>query len=139
MDMGKNSGKKFLLTVSALALLSVSAKPARAQSTLPPGWTDQEVGTGTNGSASYASNVFTMQSKGGDYSGSATADNFHFAYQTLTGDGTIIARVASVSNGSSDAGVMMRETLDPGAKRVATAICFGDENFLSRTTSGAAS
>ncbi|UCG49221.1 MAG: hypothetical protein JSU94_05445, partial [Phycisphaerales bacterium] len=41
-------------------------------------------------------------------------DEFHFVYQTLTGPGTIVARVESVqnTNGWAKAGVMIRDTLD---------------------------
>ena len=132
---GASSGA-FAVTASGV---TVNSPTFTVSTALPQGWSDQEIGPNTPGSAAYANNVFTMQSKGGDYSGSSTADNFHFAYQTLTGDGTIIARIVSISNGYGEAGVMMRETLDPGAKRVATAICTGDENFLYRATIGAAS
>jgi len=45
------------------------------------------------------------------------ADQFHFAYKMLTGAGSIVARVQSVENTNSwaKAGVMIRETLDPGS------------------------
>ena len=60
--------------------------------------------------------TFTMTAAGADIWG--TADRFHFAYKTLTGPGTIIARVDSVQNTHpwARAGVMIRETLDPGSK-----------------------
>jgi regulation of enolase protein 1 (concanavalin A-like superfamily) len=46
-----------------------------------------------------------------------TADAFHFVYQPLTGDGSIEARVGSIQkvDNWSKAGVMIRETLDPGS------------------------
>jgi hypothetical protein len=46
------------------------------------------------------------------------ADQFHFAYKTLTGVGSIQAQVLSVeqTNNWAKAGVMIRETLDPGSK-----------------------
>jgi regulation of enolase protein 1 (concanavalin A-like superfamily) len=46
-----------------------------------------------------------------------TADEFRFAWKQLTGDGTIIARVDSLINTHAwaKAGVMIRETLDPGS------------------------
>jgi len=46
------------------------------------------------------------------------ADEFHFAFKTLAGVGTIQAQVLSVDNtdGWAKAGVMIRETLDPGSK-----------------------
>jgi len=60
--------------------------------------------------------TYTMIASGADISGNA--DEFHFAYKTLTGPGTIVARVDSVENTHSwaKAGVMIRETLDAGSK-----------------------
>jgi hypothetical protein len=45
------------------------------------------------------------------------ADAFHFAWVPMSGDGEIVARVASIQNVRpwSKAGVMIRETLDPGS------------------------
>jgi hypothetical protein len=42
-----------------------------------------------------------------------TADAFHYVYKALTGDGTIVARVASLRQAASwsKAGVMIRESL----------------------------
>jgi len=60
--------------------------------------------------------TFTMTGSGADIWG--TADQFHFAFKTLTGAGSITARVRSVQNTSdwAKAGVMIRETLDAGSK-----------------------
>ena len=60
--------------------------------------------------------TFTMTGAGSDIWG--TADQFHFAYKTLTGPGTIIARVDSIENTHNwaKAGVMVRETLDADSK-----------------------
>ncbi len=46
------------------------------------------------------------------------ADEFRYAYKSLSGDGSIIARVDSVflSDGWAKAGVMIRESLAPGSK-----------------------
>src|SRR5437016_249498 len=83
---------------------------------LPSGWLDQDVGqVGVAGSATYSNGVFTVKGAGlGTFS--TSTDGIHFAYQTLSGDGTIVARVVSSSSSSAQAGVMIRETLDPGAK-----------------------
>jgi hypothetical protein len=53
-----------------------------------------------------------------------TADEFHYAFKQLTGVGSIIAKVESVehTNPWAKAGVMIRETLDPGSKFVAVYI-----------------
>ncbi|MDI6449613.1 discoidin domain-containing protein [Anaerobaca lacustris] len=47
-----------------------------------------------------------------------TADEFRFAYKNLNGDGSLIAYVESVSRANewTKAGVMIRETLQPGSK-----------------------
>jgi hypothetical protein len=56
--------------------------------------------------------TYTMTGSGADIWG--TSDQFHFAFKSLTGAGSIIARVDSVenTNGWAKAGVMIRETLD---------------------------
>ena len=86
---------------------------------LPSGWSDSDVGSvGVAGSASYANGKFTV-SGAGQFIGTSTADQMHFAYQSLSGDGTIVARVVSVQGTSTNkAGVMIRETLNPGATTV---------------------
>src|SRR5579859_5868778 len=86
---------------------------------LPTGWLDQDIGpVGLVGSATYASDVFTIKGAGSS-SGTgigSTSDAFHFVYQQLSGDGTIVARAVSWQGSSStQEGVMIRETLSPGA------------------------
>src|SRR6266446_6676665 len=89
---------------------------------LPTGWADVDVGTvGLAGSVSYANNVFTVQGAGCGFNncgngGAVTADAFHFVYQPLSGNGTIVARVVSTSSiYFAQAGVMIRETLGAGS------------------------
>ena len=52
------------------------------------------------------------------------ADQFHYAFKTLTGTGSITARVESVEQTDpwAKAGVMIRETLEPGSKFAAVYI-----------------
>jgi hypothetical protein len=59
--------------------------------------------------------TYTITGSGADIWGNS--DQFHFAYKMLTGAGSIIARVESVqeTNTWAKAGVMIRETLDPGS------------------------
>jgi hypothetical protein len=86
---------------------------------LPTGWLNQDIGSvGIAGSATYANGTFTVNGAGTSVWG--TADGFHFAYQALSGDGTIVARVASLTP-SSTAGVMIRETLNPGSTELFSA------------------
>ena len=90
---------------------------------LPSGWLDTDIGSvGIAGSAGYSSGTFTIKGAGADING--TADAFHFAYQALSGDGTIIARVVTLTGGTSSlyekAGVMIRETLTSGSTNAFT-------------------
>jgi hypothetical protein len=66
--------------------------------------------------------TYTMTAAGTDIFG--VADEFHFAYKMLTGVGTIEARVLSVEQTDvwANAGVMIRETLEPGSKFAAVII-----------------
>jgi hypothetical protein len=61
--------------------------------------------------------TFTMTASGADIwaVNGVEADEFHFAYKTLSGAGSIVAKVNSVQNTNvwAKAGVMIRETLDP--------------------------
>ncbi|MHC4704169.1 MAG: DUF1349 domain-containing protein, partial [Planctomycetota bacterium] len=61
--------------------------------------------------------TFTMTASGADIWNVAgvEADEFHFAYKTLTGPGSIVAKVESVQNTNAwaKACVMIRETLTP--------------------------
>jgi pro-kumamolisin-like protein/IPT/TIG domain-containing protein len=107
--------------------------------TLPAVWSDGDVGaTGVAGSASYGNNVFTVNGAGAQIYG--TADAFHFVYQSLTGDGSMVARLLSLQGGSGlvSAGVMIRETLNAGSTNAKTADwrTYGGIYFDARTTTG---
>ncbi len=76
----------------------------------------------TGGFTEGPAGTFTVLGSGADIWNNGPAgnrhDEFHFVYKTLTGPGTIIAKVNSVqnTNGWAKAGVMIRETLDGGSK-----------------------
>lgn len=87
------------------------------------GLTDIDIGGAVPaGSATYANGKWTV--KGGGVEMWGTNDSCHFAYQALTGDGAIIAKVESVQNTnlSAKAGVMMRTSLAQGAPRAWMAV-----------------
>jgi endonuclease/exonuclease/phosphatase family metal-dependent hydrolase/regulation of enolase protein 1 (concanavalin A-like superfamily) len=84
---------------------------------LPSGWATRDIGSvGASGAASGSGGSFTVRGSGADIWG--TADGFRFAYRQLTGDGEIVTRVDSVDyvHAWTKAGVMMRESLDAGAR-----------------------
>ncbi|GCE10473.1 NPCBM/NEW2 domain-containing protein [Tengunoibacter tsumagoiensis] len=93
--------------------------PSISGGALPTGYQAQDIGSvAIPGEATYdsTSNTFNTFSSGTDIWNSN--DQFQYIYQTLTGDGSIVARVASQANtggGWAKAGVMMRETLDPSS------------------------
>src|SRR5439155_930723 len=77
----------------------------RSIPTLPSVWTDGDIGSvGVAGSASYANGTFTVAGAGqGTFS--TSSDGFHFVYQPLSGDGTMVARVVSLQgSGAAQAG-----------------------------------
>jgi regulation of enolase protein 1 (concanavalin A-like superfamily) len=84
---------------------------------LPSPWSSVDVGTvdGT-GASSMSSGTFKLVGSGAGIE--STADAFHFTYQLLQGDGSITARVATITNTSdtSKVGIMIRESLSAGSK-----------------------
>jgi hypothetical protein len=140
-----DSGSSFRVTVSNSvgsatsnsATLTVNAAPPSGGS-LPPPWQDQDIGSvGMTGSASASGGTFTVYGSGADIWD--TADAFHFVYQTLSGDGEIVARVTGLGNTDewAKAGVMIRETLDPGSRFADMVITPGQgASFQWRDTTG---
>jgi glucose/arabinose dehydrogenase len=105
---------------------------------LPPPWVDQDIGgVGVPGSASYSAGTFTVNGSGFDIEDQA--DTFHFVYQPLNGDGTVIARVASLENTNpwAKGGVMIRETLADDSKQADVVVTPGNGvAFQRRLTTG---
>lgn len=103
-----------ILFIGLITLIRVDGQPA--SNDLPAPWISQDIGTvGLGGSASYTNGTFTVSGLGSDIWG--TSDSFQFVYQPWSGDGQIVARVVSIQNTASaaKAGLMFRETLDPGS------------------------
>jgi hypothetical protein len=75
--------------------------------------------------------TYTMTATGTDIW--TSADEFHYAFKTLTGAGSIVAKVLSVGLADpwSKAGVMIRETLEPGSKFAAVYITPTDTDGTS--------
>ena len=107
---------------------------------VPAPWQDIDIGAvGVAGSASYANSTFTVSGSGADIWNAA--DAFHFVYQPMTGDGQLVARVATVQNVSnwSKAGVMIRDTLDADSAYALMLVSVAKGTaFQYRTSAGAA-
>ena len=128
-------------TINALIIQPNTGTPPALPTpgALPSGWQSQDIGSvGQAGSASFENNsTFKLISSGGDISNST--DQFRFAYQQVSGNGSIVARVAfeSDANDYAKAGVMIRETLDGGSTHASTFLFGGSGSVLNdRTTTG---
>ena len=109
--------------------------------TLPGGWASSDIGAvAAAGWADSSGNNISIGGSGADiwdYS-----DEFRFAYRTLTGDGSIVARVNSVDyyDPWSKGGVMMRDSLSPNsAHAFMLASAANGMAFQRRSSAGAAS
>lgn len=108
----------------------------------PRDWTENDVNTlsiwfrgNLAGFAEGPAGTYTMTAAGTDIW--ETADEFRFAYKQLSGAGSITAQVLSVENTNAwaKAGVMIRETLDPGSKHAFMDITPGNgASFQVRNT-----
>lgn len=108
---------------------------------LPSPWTSSDVGSITGpGASGFEDGTFTVISSGSDLSG--TTDIMHFVRQTLVGDGTIVARLASIENTEDGAeiGLMVRETLNNNSKSFAiVSTPASDAHLRYRTSTGGSS
>jgi hypothetical protein len=108
-------------------------------SPLPAGWTSVDVGTGVSGYTIYDGSTGTYSVVGTGTGVTGTSDGYQYAYQALTGDGTIVARVTNVDNTSpgSQVGVMVREAVAANAREVALVMTpGGGAELLSRSSTG---
>ncbi|MES2980862.1 MAG: DUF6288 domain-containing protein [Verrucomicrobiota bacterium] len=105
---------------------------------LPLPWVAADIGTGMlAGSTTHNAGTFT-QAGSGIIGG--TGDKLRFTYQTLTGDGEIIARISALQDtgSSSRVGVMIRDTLAPNSKEIFMGMTNSNAyRWVRRTTTGA--
>jgi regulation of enolase protein 1 (concanavalin A-like superfamily) len=109
-------------------------------SVLPPSWSATDVGApGLPGSSVFNSDtgIWTVGGSGADIWN--TADQFHFVYQSFSGDGEVVARVTGEDNtgGYAKAGVMIRESLAANSRHALVDVTpsHGVE-FIRRTATG---
>ena len=112
--------------------------PVTPLSTLPQGWNNRDIGAVAElGSANFSNSTFSVTGSGADIWNSA--DEFHFTYTTLTGDGSVVAKVASLEaiDSWTKAGVMLRESLSAGSRNAAMLVSAGKGlTFQRRLSSG---
>jgi hypothetical protein len=106
-------------------LLVAGAQADSTASALPGPWAHRDIGdVAVKGDARLEGEVYTIS---GTLDIWGKADGFHFVSRPLDGDGQIVARVTAVenTNNHAKAGVMIRDSLAPGAVHatmVATAV-----------------
>jgi hypothetical protein len=110
--------------------------------TYPRDWTERDVNTLTiwfrgnlAGFVEGPAGTYTMTASGTDIWDAV--DEFRYAFKLLSGAGSITAKVLSVqnTNGWAKAGVMIRETLEPGSKHAFMDITPGNgASFQVRNT-----
>ena len=121
-DAGLANGSNYFYVVSALNAAGESSNSVEVVG-LPQVWPGLDIGVvSAAGSTSQSGDVITVTGSGSDIYG--TADAFQFAPQSVSGDCDIRALVTSVGNTDpwAKAGVMIRESLDAGARNIAMVI-----------------
>jgi hypothetical protein len=121
------SGGQISLTIPAYSMVTITGTGNYEPPGLPDGWSSSDVGNpAIAGSSGENNGTFTIQGAGNDIWNNA--DQFQFAYMSLTGNGSITARVASVgiTDPWAKAGVMFRNTLDAGSIHALMAITPGN-------------
>ncbi len=106
-----------------LALLALIMGVALVSSAVGQEFTDVTVGSADPGSTVVTDGVYEVTGNGNDIWDNA--DAFQYYYAELIGDGSMVARVVDVGEGSNDwakAGVMIRQSLDAGSMHAITAI-----------------
>jgi endonuclease/exonuclease/phosphatase family metal-dependent hydrolase/regulation of enolase protein 1 (concanavalin A-like superfamily) len=112
---GTTAAATFGSTAVASALFDAGAPGAGV---VPAGWATSDIGNVGPAVGAAVGTLGALDVTGGGADVWGTADAFRFAYTRLTGDGSIVTRVASEEDVAAwtKAGVMMRESLNADAR-----------------------
>jgi regulation of enolase protein 1 (concanavalin A-like superfamily) len=103
---------------------------------LPSGWSTSDVGNpAVAGRAIYSGSEFIVEGAGADVWD--PSDQFRFVYRQVTGDVTVVARVASLENTHAwtKSGVMIRESLAGNSAHAFALVSSGNGIAFQRRTS----
>ena len=112
--------------IASSGVTSGNATVTYSSTALPASWFSQDIGSPSpTGISTYSGGTYTISGGGSDIAGSS--DHFTYAYTSLSGNGTVVARVPSVQNTSSaaKAGVMIRQSTAANAAYAAVFITPG--------------
>ncbi len=115
---GSTGVNSFIVRATDSSSASADATLQITVTLLPLPWSNVDIGTGILlGSASFNGGTFTQSGSG---MVAAQTDGLNFTYQTLSGDGSITARISVLQNtgNASHVGVMIRDTLAPNSKQI---------------------
>ncbi len=132
---GTYSLKATAIYDGSITVDSPTASVTVNNTSLPLPWQTADIGQpGSPGSASASGGDYLLAGAGNI---GGTSDNFRFVYQPLSGDGWILAQVASLksSAGTGSIGVMMRESLSSNARCAYVGVSAGGALF-SQSRSG---
>jgi uncharacterized repeat protein (TIGR01451 family) len=122
VDIGLFDTSHDAVQVSTAAFDHVKITTVPVPGPLPAPWTDTDVGSpAIAGSAGYtpSTKTFTVNGAGADIFGTPPTDQFHYVDQPLggNGNGTLIARVTSQTNTSSNAksGIIIKQSTTAGS------------------------
>jgi regulation of enolase protein 1 (concanavalin A-like superfamily) len=137
LTMGTTTSVGLAVTSHNNAALGTAAFDNVTITPYPSPWLTVDVGTtGVMGSAEYFGGDHTV--KGAGIFG-GTSDGFRYVYQTLSADGSIVARVNTLQNTGTGArvGVMIRDTLNTNSRMAALTLTgSGIWRWDRRTTTG---
>jgi outer membrane protein assembly factor BamB len=108
-----NQGTGSAVTLDSVAVTSTDLAPPGV---CPADWQCADLGGATpSGGQDLSNGTWTINGGGGDIWD--TADSFRYTWQSMSGDGTLSAQVLSQSNTNdwAKAGVMLRQSTDPGS------------------------
>ena len=126
-------------TLTTAVFSQVLLDPTNASMALPWPWAETAIGASTDQGVALYDGSYVLSNLGADIW--SPADKLKFVSKSLTGDGTLIIKIASIASADSwtRLGLMMRESLDADAKNVLLSLTTGNGLvFQSRqTTAGA--
>ncbi|HWA28132.1 MAG TPA: immunoglobulin domain-containing protein [Lacunisphaera sp.] len=126
-----NAGTYSVVATNSAGAATSSGAVLTVTAAATSSWQSGDVGSvGVAGATSESNGVVTLKGAGADIWG--TADAFRFQSRTLTGDGAITVRVASVGSTHpwAKAGVMFREDIGAGAREVMAFVTPGNHSSL---------